>query len=408
MKRILALAIIILSLLGLTACQDAKEVSYTMAVIAIGIDEGESSKYKISFAMEKGNSGESGGESGGKESEKEEKNGDIITVEAPTIPAAVETANDLVSLDITIENVEMVLLSEALCKKGIYDTIYELVTATDLKNNSYVVAIKGKTKDVIENIKPESEEYASNFYSKVLFNHYAKNARFFLLSEVYFNMVSESGQDIILPLASKQEKETEGENEYKDDINSFLVAGKVPKSSKHNVVFMGGAVFKDEKLTGYIDESDIVATSMIYGDYKPRQISIEYPKNSKRYVVVNLRQRFLPRYIESVEDGRIKEHVIIDLVGDYEVIYPYEGYLRFDREFTMFMKNEIEKKCEQIYYAASRELDADILSVGKRIRKCFLTNEAYKNFNYREKLKTGEYKVEVRLDMRRAGRLTFE
>ena len=102
MKKILAPVLAVLMLFNLSGCYDVEEISYTVAAIAVGIDKGENSKYRVSFHIEKAGSNE--GEEEDSEGNKENKKGGLITVEAPTVSSAYEMVNDLSSVHVSIDN----------------------------------------------------------------------------------------------------------------------------------------------------------------------------------------------------------------------------------------------------------------------------------------------------------------
>ena len=129
------------------------------------------------------------------------------------------------------------------------DTISEIASATEFKNNSYLAVSLGGAEDILKNVSPEDEEYISVYYEQIVLRHYKSATPYFLLSETYFDIISEDGGDFVLPAVSKREKDG-FENSFTDDTKSNLIAGMIPKESKHKVEFLGGAVFSGGKLMG--------------------------------------------------------------------------------------------------------------------------------------------------------------
>lgn len=400
MKKTALLLIFCMAVTGLTACYDIREISYTVAAIALGIDKGENMKYRVSFHIEK-----SGNNEEDEESEKSsEAESDLIIIEAPTVSSAYERVNDLTSVDVSIDNLKMVILSEDICKEGIYDIISELMCDMNLKNNAYVVSSRGDAKDIMDKINPEEEEYLSIFYQRILFNRYKSETKYFLIEEIYFDMLENPGKDIVLPLANQRGDEADGEE--KNTENS-LNLGYVPKQEKHEIEFSGGTAFKDGVFIGYLTENDMTAAALLDGTLKTRKVSVEYPENSGKYAVIELKQHKKPHYVTEINDGRIDESVTLKLIVTYQFIDESVSYDEFNPKFSKYLKSEINKMCEAYIKKSIYGYETDILSLGKRLRSSFLLNRDFENFNYKEKMKSGAYSVSTKLDMKSGGRFVF-
>lgn len=395
MKKILAPVLALLMLVNLSGCYDVEEISYTVAAIALGIDKGENSKYRVSFHIEKAGSNE--------EEEKEDKDkggkkSGLITVEAPTVSSAYEMVNDLSSVHVSIDNLKMVLLSEAISKEGIYPVISELMCDMNLKNNAYVAVTDEDADTVMENIVPEDEEYLSAFYQRILYNRYKAETKYFLIEEVYFNMLSFPGQDIMLPLARLKKANVP---------QSRLRSGILPEGENYEVEFSGGAAFSGGSLSGFFSDDDMMAASLLYGDFKTEKISFEYPEGSGKYIIVQLAQQKKPEKRTKIKEGRIYDDAVIYLSATYLFADEDESFGEFDPDFEKYLKKEIVKICLGFVDKTMRTYGADTLSVGKRLKKSFLKNSDYLDFYSKEKIRNGDYSVTVRLNMKTGGRFVF-
>lgn len=397
MKKILAPVLAVLMLFNLSGCYDVEEISYTVAAIAVGIDKGENSKYRVSFHIEKAGSNE--GEEEDSEGNKENKKGGLITVEAPTVSSAYEMVNDLSSVHVSIDNLKMVLLSAQISKDGIYPVISELMCDMNLKNNAYVAVTDEDADTVMENIVPEDEEYLSAFYQRILYNRYKAETKYFLIEEVYFNMLSFPGQDIMLPLARLKKANVP---------QSRLRSGILPESENYEVEFSGGAAFSCGKLAGFFSDDDMMAASMMYGDFKTEKVSFEYPKGSGKFVIVQLAQQKKPEKRTEIKEGRVYDDTVIYLSATYQFADEGESFGEFTPGFEKYLKNEIGTLCDEFIKRSVYSYGADTLSVGKRLKKCFLTNGEFAAFYKKEKVLSAEINVDVRLDIKSGGRFVFK
>lgn len=381
-------------LTSLSGCYDVEEISYTVAAIALGIDKGENSKYRVSFHIEKAGSNEEEGEGEG----KGEKKSGLITVEAPTVSSAYERVNDLSSVHVSIDNLKMVILSEDISREGIYPVISELMCDMNLKNNAYVAVTDSEAESVMEKIVPEDEEYLSIFYQRILYNRYKSETKYFLIEELYFNMLSDPGQDVMLPMA-KVKKETVPPGHLKSGI--------LPEDGVYEVEFSGGAAFSDDRLAGYLSDDDMMAAALIYGDYKTEKISVEYPKDSGRYVITELSQQKKPFRRTEIRNGKVYDDTVLYLIATYQFADENENFGEFNPDFEKYLKDEIEKICSDFVNKTVHVYGTDTLSVGKRLKKAFLKNRDFEEFYSREKIQEGIYGTKVRLNVKSGGRFVF-
>lgn len=396
MKKILALILAALVLFSLSGCYDVEEISYTVAAIAVGIDKGKEQKYSVSFHIEKAGSNEEEEEE--TEGKKGGKKSGLITVEAPTVSSAYEMVNDLSSVHVSIDNLKMLLISADISREGIYPVISELMCDMELKNNAYVAVTDSDAVSVMESIVPEDEEYLSTFYQRILYNRYKAETKYFLIEEVYFNMLSFPGQDIMLPLA-RLERETVPQ--------SRLKSGILPEGEDYEVEFSGGAAFSDGVLSGFLSDDDMMAAALMYGDFKSEKISVEYPQGSGKFVIVRLSEQKRPKRKTEIRDGKIYDNTVIYLSSTYQFASEGESFGEFTPGFENYLKSEIDGICNGFINKTVTDYKVDVLSVGKRMKRCFKTNAEFSNYYSKGKIRSAEIGVEVRLNVKNGGRFVF-
>lgn len=403
MKKLLIFVVGVAVLLVSTGgFYDAKEIAHTVSVIAMGIDKGENMPYRVSFQIERVGIGE--GESSKEDEGEKEKSKDVLVVEAPSILSAFARANSINSVDLSINNVKMVIISSEIAEKGVNDVVAELFSATEFKNNAYLALAVKKAEDILKNVSPEDEEYISVYYEEIIHRHYREATRYFLLSETYFDLTA-GGGDVVLPLVS-QRKEDGFENYFSDDTKSGLIAGMIPKESKHKVEFLGGAVLSEGMLKGYLSESEMLALSFAGGFFAPRDITVEYPLGSGNFVILTLSQNKKGK-IKTVPQEKLISEIELYLSGNYEYI-PQGNYESFDRNFKNFLEKEIENAVRKVLTKCLREYDSDILGLMNHAKIHFLENKEMEEYNIHEKMKEAEIISSVSLETERNGRLTFE
>ena len=399
-KFILGVLIAAIILVSTGGYYDAREIAHTVSVIALGIDKGENMPYRVSFQIERTGTGDGADE----ESNEKEKSKDVISVEAPTVLSAFARANSINSVDLSVANVKMIIFSEDIAKSGIAGAVSEIAAATEFKNNSYLAVSLRRAEDILKNVSPEDEEYISVYYEHIVLRHFKSATPHFLLSETYFDIISEGGGDFVLPSVSEREKDG-FENSFTDDTKSDLLAGMIPKESKHKVEFLGGAVFSEGKLKGYLTESEMLALSFAGSFFAPRDISVNYPEGSDNFITVRLKQPHNSKI--KVNSGKVlTAEISTGLSSGYE--YMGKGdYGNTSAEFTAYLECEIEKAMEDVLYKCMMEYSSDVLSLNKYGRLRFLTENEMEKYNLREKMKSGKINCRVKIKSERNGRFTF-
>ncbi len=378
-KRCLAFAMILLLLL-LSGCYDVQDIGNTVAVIAMGIDRVESGLYRVSFHIET-----TGSDMEGKTSSSNEEK-DVIVVEGETIDAAYQLANELTGVDLSLENLKMTVLSEVICREGILAPIEALLSINRIKNNAFVVASKGDAETILKSVNPEDKEYLSIYYEQILFNRYRWNTRFFFLEEVYFNLIGDPGQDILLPAVFRS--------------GSYV--------SGNTVEFLGGAIFDEGHLVKFLNEDDMMIARLLSGTFHAQDIQAEYPKGSGRHVILSLMQEGKPKIHSEIIDGQIYETIVLRLSGKYQTLRQKEDYKMFEKHFTELFREDMQRKCEIFIHDTAVQDQVDICAIGKHLRSSFKDIQSFKAFDYKSKLAKGHYKVEIKLNMRCIGRFAFE
>lgn len=401
MKKVCAFLLVTVALFTMSGCYDIKEISYTVAAIALGIDKGDSMKYKVTFHIEKSGSNVEDGEEKSKKPESE-----LISIEAPTVSSAYERVNGLTSVDVSIDNLKMVILSREICEEGIYDVVSELMCDMNLKNNAYVSASNVTAKEIMEAVNPEEEEYMSVYYQRILFNSYKSETKFFLIEDVYFNMLSYPGGDIVLPLASLEGEGRSGASDFSDG-DEAVDFGYIPKQDEHGVEFSGAAELSGGKLSGYLSENDMMAYSLLSGNFKTKKVSVEYPKNSGKYAVIEIKQHKKPKHETKITDGKINDTTHIYLSITYQFVDESVSFGEFNPVFSRYLEGEIGKMCCEFIEKTVYSYEVDVLSVGNRLKRCFLHNAEFEAFDYASRLEEGAYSVCTGLEVRSGGRFVF-
>ncbi len=127
---------------GCWGMQETDEMGY---ILVMGIDKGEENIVKVTFQLAVPQPLEGGGE---KEAATE-----IIEVEAASLFGAQQLLNTFVSKHLTLIHNTAVIVSEEIAREGLSKYINPLVRSRELRRTNFLLVVKGKAGEFIEQNK---------------------------------------------------------------------------------------------------------------------------------------------------------------------------------------------------------------------------------------------------------------
>jgi len=156
-KPILILFCLILSFF-ITGCFDSREIGDFAYVTALGIDQGISDTFRLTFQIPK--FGQSGGSSAEKEGGGEGDGGkneemEVITLDASSLLSAVSITNSNLSKDPNFMHLKLIVISEELAMSDMLDeTIAPLIRYRHIRRTTNIIVSKGKAEEFIKELQP--------------------------------------------------------------------------------------------------------------------------------------------------------------------------------------------------------------------------------------------------------------
>lgn len=209
-KIILIIASVIFSVPILSGCYDYKEPNDTAYIVAIGIDESDNEdiyNFTLQFARPSQISGGSSEEGGSGK--------DIIgfvNVDAPSIYTALNLANHAVSKTFTLSHTKIIVISDALAKKGIESFIECSGRSSDIRPSVFLCISNGDAQTYLKKIKPTIEINPVKYYRLIFENPNSSYIPKMNIWNVYFNMKSNTKQNTV-PLVGVSKVQSGDESE---------------------------------------------------------------------------------------------------------------------------------------------------------------------------------------------------
>lgn len=431
----------------LSGCYDEMEPDNIAYVTAVGIDTADDDTYNFTIQFAKtaqisGGASEEGG-----------KGGDIvenIIVQAPSLYTAINWGNHIISKNLSMAHIKLFVFSEEVAKNGVRNITETIVRSQEIRPNIYFAVARDKASEYLINVKPVIEINPAKYY-QLLFeqNNYGGIPRNASYDFVLYQNIPEKQN--VLPLVgtvkdkSEQkegsgengqagsgdeaqaggmseggEKEGEGdgggeseknvknanqpnapinENKFEYKSKNYL-AGEIGVEVKNKSEAIGMAIFKGDKLVGYMGSTESLIYNILTGDYNTGYLTfkidgVDIPMTIK----AELEEKPHTEYDIDNNSATIK----LEIEGDF-VSMASEGYTEnIIEEFEKQASKEFNDAAEQFLQRTRDEFNSDIIGIGSKTKLLFLTEDEYKSLNWEEKYKTIKFKVDSKFKIRRTG-----
>ncbi|GAA4704675.1 Ger(x)C family spore germination protein [Brevibacillus fulvus] len=289
--RRLACTILAASLL-LAGCWDRKEINDIALVMGTSVDkEGNQYKVTVQIAMPSqlggaGSQGGGGGTSGTKAWHS-------LTATAETIRKANEIEQQALSRILYFSHRRTLLIGEDLAREGILDIMDVFSRIPQNRLTANVAITQGKSVDIMESEAP-IERFPSEAIREQL-NQYMKRNR--VLKDLITSILQE-GIDPAIPFFKTTSKEP----------------GSAEAKGKENIRVGGLAVFKKEKLVGFLEGDDAQGALWAMDEARIPTVSITAP-GSKKKIAVQFHQTESKLKPVIQQDGTILMQIRIKAIG---------------------------------------------------------------------------------------------
>lgn len=405
MKRILIYICAIINIFLLSGCF-GNEPNDTAYVVALGIDSAQSGTFNITIQFAKPTQISGGGdEKGGDGSDVVEN----ITVEAPDIYSALNTANHIISKKFSLAHAKIVVFSGDMAKNGIRSVIESLARNDEIRPDLITAVSRETAAQYLQNAKPLVELNPAKYYQLIYEENESGGVPKKTGLETIFEISGER-RDTVMPLSGvakatenlkdKQEEAPENDQGFQYKTKDYK-AGEVKLLEEDKSEVLGMAVFRGDKLVAELGETEADIYNILTGNYKDSYTSFYSPKAPDEAVTVRLNQRRKPIYKVDKKNKKVKVKLYIE--GNlYSMPYNYDLNSEIE-EFEMYAAEEISKKSVDFIKDVRDNYGSDILGIGEKIRKDFLDLKSFEEYDWEKMFKEYDIEVETKFKIRHSG-----
>ena len=375
---------------GSYSVQSIDDLAY---LIALGIDVGETSTYKLTFQFTMPNS------SGGDTPSSETAPIIINSVDAPTLDSAINLMNTYVSKEISLSHCKAVVISEDIAKKGISNISYNLMNKVQIRPNCNVIISKSTANDFIKNVNPSLENLIAKFYeispTSSKYTGYTSDAKI----GSFFNDLACISCEPIAMLGFVDTKNSRSSTNFTTQTSSSSGSsdsGSSDNSSKNSEI-MGLAVFKSDKLVGELTPDETLYRSLIANDIESCYVSIPQSEPKKEPLTLFVYNKKNPKVKVEIINNSPLIHLELYLeakvlsVDSSSVNMSEEKFEEISAMTNHYLKTQITK----FLYKTSKEYKSDINHFGKYAFPLFYTTSEFQKYNWLDNYQNSFFDVKI-------------
>lgn len=445
LKWIIIIITIFIFIYAFSASYSSQNMDHLDYVVALGIDSSDNpDKIKVIFQFVDISSFSS-------KSSSEESTPILDTITATSIDSAINIMNAYAGKKVNLSHCKVVVFSEELAKRGIYNEVSDLINNAQIRPTVNVAISTADSKDYIENSTSSLEKILTKYYdifpSSSKYTGYTSNVT---IGEFYENLKNtnigstaifggtneasiknkensqstsnsnsssnnsstgggNSGSSGSSNSSTGNENPTSQQNQTTDGVNTTsgnsssstsvqnMTAGNSSIVGERGTENIGLAVFKDVKYVGNLTAMQTLCHSIITDEVDSFLLSIPDPFGSGNLIDLS---------IEKISNSNIK----INTSGDFPIIdldisltgrilsisdsLDYSDKATLDK-IQLGVKDYLTSQISEYLYKTSKELDVDINGFYTAAKRNFLTIEDLNNYNWEKKYKNAEFNIKV-------------
>ncbi|WP_055665970.1 Ger(x)C family spore germination protein [Desnuesiella massiliensis] len=342
-NKIILLIILILVSINITGCWDYVELNQREVITAIGIDKGEEPgtivvtmqsiiPYRISTPLKPSTS---------------ETATHVVSVTGKSFSDALVRYKQITSKNPYFQQSRVFIIGEEAARDGVISFMNPILRSIEYRTRGWLLVAKGKASDILQRQVDVSKISADYILDLMNSSNYMATVPV----ETAHEFIKDVSVKTLSPVTAKIEA-------IKSEDNHF------------DIGYSGSAVFKKDKLIGWLDMHETKGLLWITGKFKRGIMATGYTKTANGILtqkVIKGKAKIIPK----ITNGKIK--IIIDiyeegLIGENDSnieMNSTEAINSFENQFEM----EIKKQVEACLKRVQQEYKTDVFGFGEEIHK---------------------------------------
>lgn len=395
-RNIFIIIVILVFILAFTPSYTSLNMDNLAYVVAMGIDEGEVEKFKITFEFTTGSSGSESGSSG-------EKSPLIInSVEASSIDSAINLMNSYMARQLNLSHCKIIVFSEKVASQGISNEIYTLANDSQIRPSSNIIISKNGAEDYISNSTPVLENLITKYYeifpNSSKYTGYVYNVT---LGDFFNQLVCHTCESFaILGGVNLNPIGSNSTNPSASSI-STIKSTNTTFSGQENSENLGVAVFKEDKLIGELTALETLCLSIIRGEVDSFLITIANPDEPSETIDIMMHPTNHRKIKVRIINGF--PYITFDAKFTGRIYSMKENSKYLDSSVLEGVSREVNRYLEEVLtqylYRTSTEFKSDINAFGKYSLSNFLTTPEFEEYNWQANYANSTFKVSIQSEI---------
>jgi len=404
-KNLVKVLILVCIVLSMAGCWDKTELDEKAYVIGLGLDTHEKAgKIKVTYLIANPEVGSQ--QSGGGTNEPPQE---IVTFVANDFISSRNTANTVISKEISYDLLSVIIVSEELARKPDFVRVmYSAAKDREIKRSAELIVTKEKAEKFITDNKPTLETRPHKFFEVKI----GRGKETGMIPDTDLNdffQVSESDSDLFLGIYATTETEEGDEGAASDDD---FMAGEIHFGGKEKAAqFAGAAVFKEGMMIGKITGEETRISSLLDNTWELQDFitAFQDPFDGQYRISARLAKPRKNTYQFKQQSGRpvidIKVPMYIEILSDPSLV----NFSKNEEKIVELKKSlttSMEEHLTQYIKYTQEEFKGDTFHLSIPIRKNFATLKEFREFDWMKSYPDAEINVSVDIRFGEFGRQT--
>ncbi|GGI97058.1 hypothetical protein GCM10010885_03300 [Alicyclobacillus cellulosilyticus] len=393
-----------------TGCFDRKELEQQAFVTSLGIDEAPQGQVDctLRIALPQSNNGGTGGGGGGGAGGKEPLAGSgPVTYRARSVIEALNLANTSIERTLSLSHLTDVRFGASLAQRGIARHLRPLLRFREFRRTIYVFISRTTAREEMQAETPVVEKTPTRVADDIdLLSKY--NGLMVEMARLhdFTNALDAGHEGALLPLFAVNREvaaDPAGKQGVQADRTSY-VAGHVARAGGNPVEWAGAAVFRGDKMVGYLDGRETTLLRLLRGTIKHAKFELADPLAHRGLLSLSLNREHRPRYHVRLGQPLV---MVIDVPLEADLLNMDAGYnlqgprqlARLDASLSREVSQEMRRVVEKLF----RQYGVDPIPVARAARSQFATHAAFAAYPWEARLRDAQVTVRADVHVRRFG-----
>lgn len=399
-KKIICLFLIIMIIIFQGGCWSRREINDLAIVLATGVDQAPGGNIRLTVQIARPRAFGGGGQ---KAVGFEENNVWVVSQDGETVLDAQRYLEAKVSRKIYWGHNVILVFGKEMAQQGLRSAINFFVRSPDARETIWVLAARGKAEDVLNSHSQLENTSAQSAGSMI-----RSGVSMPVMLKDLSMMLASKGTNPVLPVLELTPSGTPQGPGLKENLPEAPADSKTMKNPVHGeITVTGTAVFKDDKLIGWLDMPETRGLLWLKNKMKKGVITVPSMTEPGKKISVNLTRG--STRVEPFYDGQnIWFDIKIKLEGELLEQQSTEDLTRPEifKAIKKEMARTIEARARNVLDKAQIDYGVDIFGFGDAFHKKYKKEWALMQDNWNEAFANANTDIKVEAHIRHTGLTT--